>query len=564
MLRSLSINNIALIKSQFIELCDGFNVLSGETGAGKSIIVDCLMLIMGAKFDKTLLRYGEDVCRVEAEFDTNPSVADLLTEYGIDTDDTTVISRKLNADGHSENRINGRSVTLSMIRKTGQCLIDICGQNEYQYLSMVSNHIKVLDSYIKAEIAQIKFDYAEKMHKLNDINKQIAELNIGTDREESLEFFKKKLSEIRKINIKENELEELETLRKKYQSSGKMLNVLNDVSDRLTQGDKSALSNIENASRLLSSITSYGNNFTQLHKRLESVAIELDDISDCVENELSELNFTEDDIDEIEDRLYKVRELIRKYGSYDGVCSKAKYFENKIDFLENADDLFEQYSKQRQSIVDEMYSLACRLSEIRKNAAVKFEKAVLTELSDLGMPDSEFKIMFKDLPAKSNCLSKFVENGLDEAEFYLSPNKGQPLKPLVKIISGGEQSRLMLALKVIAGKADNIQTLVFDEVDVGVSGKIGLEVAKKLAVLSREHQVLCVTHLPQIAAMADNNYFISKETQNKTTITNVKILSCDEQIEEISRLSGTKDISSQSFAGAKDMKVWSNSYKNSL
>lgn len=564
MLRSLSINNIALIKSQFIEFCDGFNVLSGETGAGKSIIVDCLMLILGAKFDKTLLRYGEENCRVEAEFDTNQTVINLLNEYGIDADETTVISRKLNVDGRSENRINGRSVTLSMIRKVGQNLIDICGQNEYQYLSTISNHIKVLDTYIKSEITQIKSDYTTKIRELNELNKQIDELNIGTDREESIEFFQKRLNEIQKVDIKENELDELEALRKKYLSSGKILNVLNEVSEHLVQGDNNAVANIESASKLLSSITSYSDSFVQLAERLESVAIELDDISDSVENELSELNFTEKDIDDIEDRLHKVRELIRKYGSYEGVCEKTKYFESKINFLENADDLFDQYSRQREAIVDKLYSLSCQLSDIRKKAAAKFEKSVMNELADLGMPNSEFKIMFNDLPNKSNSLSKFGENGLDEVEFYLSPNIGQPLKPLVKIISGGEQSRLMLALKVIAGKADNIQTLVFDEIDVGISGKMGLEVAKKLAVLSHEHQVLCVTHLPQIAAMADNNYFISKSIQDNSTITDVKLLNYSEQIEEISRLSGTKDISSQSLTGAEDMKKWSNAYKNNL
>jgi len=564
MLRSLHIKNIALISSQDFEFCDGFNVLSGETGAGKSIIVDSLMLVMGGKFDKTLIRYGESFARVEAEFDTTKAVEELLAELDIDVDDVTVITRKITQEGRSENRINGRIVTLSMIKQVASLLVDICGQHEYQYLSSISNHIKLLDYYVRHSTEDLLIQYRTILSEFKEIKAKLIEVGSLKERDENVEFLRKQLNEINKVNLKEGEEDELLALRKKYQYSEKILNALSEAGSILSDDNDSAISKLISASKILSSISQYDEEYSVLSGRMESLIIELEDISETVSDKLNELDFDNDDIDELENRLAKIKELTRKYGSVDGALEYAKKLEEKISFLENADDLIEEYSLKKNKLLSKLYGLAANISDIRRKGACAFEQNVVKELSDLGMEHSQFKVVFADLPDLQSSENKFTSNGLDNIEFYLSPNVGQPLLPLTKIISGGEQSRLMLALKVIAGETDVIPTLIFDEIDVGISGKVGLEVAKKMAKISFTHQVLCVTHLAQIAAMADANYFISKSVVGDQTITSVEFLGQLGQYDEIARLSGWKDISDNAVESAKQMKEWSTAYKDEL
>ena len=535
-------------------------MLSGETGAGKSIIVDSLMLMLGGKFDRVLLRYGEETCRVEAEFDTTDRVRAYLESIDIEPDDITVITRKLSAEGRSESRINGRAVTLSSIHEIGGMLLDICGQNEYQFLGSSANHIKVLDGFNK-EIDGFFPEYLQTLKSLREINKKLEEIKDSEDRAENIDFLKRKLFEIEKSKIIDGELEQLEEKRKILRYSEKIVSAIDTASENLSGDKKSALSSMETALKALGTLVSYGDVYSSVTERLNSAMIEVEDICDTLE-ELSEKTSTGDDnLEQIEDRIYKVRELMRKYGSFEALQAKRAEYKEKIHFLENADALYDELTDKKRLLTEKAYRLAAEISESRKNSAKKFEVAVMQELHDLGMENSIFKVIFNEFPDKEECEKKFSSNGLDEAEFYLSPNAGQPLKPLIKIISGGEQSRLMLALKVIAGNTDDIPSLVFDEIDTGISGKIGLEVAKKLAVLSSSHQILCVTHLPQIAAMADKNFFISKKTREGNTFTDVNELNYDEIIGEIARLSGGKDISLQAESAAADMKEWSNKFK---
>ena len=564
MLRTLYIKNIALITTQTFEFDAGFNVLSGETGAGKSIIVDSLMLILGSKFDKNLIRYGEEFARVEAEFDTTPEVEKLLAELDIDVEDTTVITRKITALGKSENRINGRTVTLSAIKEIGNLLVDICGQNEFQYLSNVSNHIKLLDYFVRSDIQDPLAKYRENLSKLKEINKKLNEIGEIKDRDENIEFLKKQLRTIQKADVKEGEEEELLALKKKYQYSEKIQNALKECDQVLSGANLNALALVEEGSRFLSSISAYDEEYGQLSDRLESVLTEIEDISETVADKLGEFDFSASDVDELEDRLAKIKELTRKYGSVDGIKRKEKELEEKISFLENSDALYEGLTIDKNKLVKDLYALAVSISNFRRKGAKIFEQKVLRELADLGMSNSAFEIVFDEIPTLETAEKSFTSNGLDSVEFYLSPNVGQPLKPLTKIISGGEQSRFMLAIKVVSGDTDYVPTLIFDEIDVGISGKIGLEVAKKMATISTSHQVLSVTHLPQICAMADQNYFISKSAQNGTTVTSVTLLDYDGQVDEIARLSGSKDISDRSTDSAKEMKEWANNYKIAL
>lgn len=564
MLRSVYINNIALIKSQTLDFCDGFNVLSGETGAGKSIIVDSLSLILGGKFDRILMRYGESVSRVEAVFDTTDRAKEILDCLDIEADDVTVITRKASSDGKTENRINGRTVTLSSIKQLGAVLLDICGQNEYQFLSSVGNHLKVVDSYSTENVAAKRIEIASILSEIRKINAKLDEIKDGEERADNIDFLKRKLNEIDKIKTYDGELEELEEKRRVYRASGKIIEALNEAKKNMSGGSESIIGKLQNTIRAMSSVSDIGEEFFQLNERLKSTLIELEDISDAIDASLDNTDVTESDIDQLEDRLHKVRELIRKYGDYNGIRNKRDELADKINFLENADELFDELEIEKKNLLKKAYDIAVKLSDIRKATAKKLEVAVMRELGDLGMANAVFKVMFEDLPKPADCEDYFTSSGLDKVEFYLSPNAGQPLKPLTKIISGGEQSRLMLALKVISGNSDGIPSLVFDEIDTGISGKIGLEVAKKLAVLSRNHQVLCVTHLPQIAAMADKNFFIEKNTTNGETVTNVSELDRVSAVEEIARLSGGKDISQSARTNAEEMKNWSDKYKTEL
>lgn len=564
MLRSVYINNIALIKSQTLDFCDGFNVLSGETGAGKSIIVDSLSLILGGKFDRILMRYGESVSRVEAVFDTTDRAKEILDCLDIEADDVTVITRKASSDGKTENRINGRTVTLSSIKQLGAVLLDICGQNEYQFLSSVGNHLKVVDSYSTENVAAKRIEIASILSEIRKINAKLDEIKDGEERADNIDFLKRKLNEIDKIKTYDGELDELEEKRRVYRASGKIIEALNEAENNMSGGSESIIGKLQNTIRAMSSVSDIGEEFFQLNERLKSTLIELEDISDAIDASLDNTDVTESDIDKLEDRLHKVRELIRKYGDYNGIRNKRDELADKIIFLENADELFDELEAEKKNLLKKAYDIAVKLSDVRKATAKKLEVAVMRELGDLGMANAVFKVMFEDLPKPADCEDYFTSSGLDKVEFYLSPNAGQPLKPLTKIISGGEQSRLMLALKVISGNSDGIPSLVFDEIDTGISGKIGLEVAKKLAVLSRNHQVLCVTHLPQIAAMADKNFFIEKNTTNGETVTNVSELDRVSAVEEIARLSGGKDISQSARTNAEEMKNWSDKYKTEL
>ncbi len=564
MLRSIYINNIALIKSQTLEFCDGFNVLSGETGAGKSIIVDSLSLMLGEKFDKVLMRYGETVSRVEAVFDTTDRAREILSELDVDAEDLTIITRKVSDSGKSENRINGRTVTLSAVKQLGSALLDICGQNEYQFLGSVGNHIKVLDAFSDGIIVELKTKLGGYLSELRLIEQKLDEIKDSEERADNIDFLKRKLNEIDKVKIYDGELEELEEKRRIYRSSGKIIEALSAAQNEMSAGSDSLIGKLQGATRALSSISDLGEGYSDLVGRLQSSLIELEDISDSIDEELESMDVRESDIDALEERIHKVRELIRKYGDYEGVSRKRAELDEKISFLENAEQLYDELNKNKRDLIKKSYDVSVKMSEIRKDSAKKLEKAVMSELNDLGMQNAEFMVNFAPIPSLVDCDGAFTSSGLDKVEFYLSPNAGQPLKPLTKIISGGEQSRLMLALKVISGNSDMIPSLVFDEIDTGISGKIGLEVAKKLALLSRSHQVLCVTHLPQIAAMADKNYFISKSSVDGQTLTDVKQLDFAQTVEEIARLSGGKDISQSAQTNAEEMKNWSENFKRQL
>lgn len=566
MLSKLTINNVALISKLELDFCNHLNILSGETGAGKSIIVDSLMLLLGARYDKSLLSYGETFGFVEGVFITNESIKKSMKGLGIEEDELLIINRKFFDDSKTEIRINGRMVTTAMLKQLMTTVVDIYGQNEYQSLIKQSEHIKILDYYVKHSTIKILEKLSLEYQNYTNIKKEIAELGDLSQRERNIDMLKFQLDEINNANIQKNEEEELLDLRKKILSVEKINSAFTTLIECLEGNEdiSSAQTLISTAYHALSPITALNSDYEELHTRLDSISIELTDIIACATNELSSLNFDLSDLDKLEKRLDIIKLLKKKYGNFDKMLQFKENSEELLYKLENSTVIYDKLVSQKLDSIKVIHAYCCELSNIRREGAIKLEENIVNELSQLGMNESKFKIIFEPIPPLEICENRLSANGFDCLEFYLSPNAGQPLKPLLKIISGGEMSRFMLALKVISSETDDIPTLIFDEIDTGISGAVGQAVAKKLARISRKHQILCVTHLPQIASMADNHYFIAKEIKNGNTSTGVKQLSREEMIEEVSRLSGGKDISAQSHLNALEMKNWSDEYKISL
>lgn len=566
MLVKLTIHNIALISGLELEFCDRLNILSGETGAGKSIIVDGLMLLLGARYDKTLLRYGEKSGFVEGVFDLTDKAAAVLADLGIEGDEALIVNRRFTEEGRNEIRVNGRIATTSMLKSIMSALVDIYGQNEYQSLTDVNEHLRILDYYARADERELKPQLKETYARYRETVRQLKSLGNLSEREKNIDILKYQIEEIESAAVKPDEEAALNERRKLIAGAERICSALGTVANDLSEAEEfqSVSSLIGDALGALGSISSLTDAYAELYERLNSAAIEIDDIAETVVSALDDMNFDEKEIDAVEKRYDLLSSLKRKYGPYDKMVKYLAEAKDELYRLENCAELYENLSAEKERLVKELYDLSIRLHTVRAAGAQALAARVKEELAELGMKDSEFEVRFSALPPLEDCESVLSANGLERAEFYLSPNLGQPLKPLVKIISGGEMSRFMLALKVITSETDDIPTLIFDEVDTGISGLIGQAVAKKLARISRSHQVLCVTHLPQIASMADNHYYIEKSAEGGAAVTTVRLLGNAETIEEISRLSGSKDISSATYKNAEEMKEWSEAYKLSI
>lgn len=565
MIRSLTVKNFALASSLSLEFGEKLNILSGETGAGKSILIDCIMLLTGGKYDKTMLRYGTESGFVEGVFSLNDNEKTAFADYIDEGDDEIIITRRFNADGRNDIKLNGRTLTLSQLKRLGTTLVDVCGQNEHQSLAIVANHIKTVDYFARKSVSEPLDKLAAAVGEYREVVRDLDSIGDAAKRERDLDVYKFRLAEIDKANVKEGEEEELVSARKKLLSAEKVRSALSDSVNALGEDEEGNVAELlSRALRSLQSVSQYDEKYAVWAERIRSVAVEADDILSEIEDETDSLDFSDDSLDKIEKRLEIVRNITRKYGDVKAVAAFRADLLQKIDDIENADEKYEKLVKRKNELLKTVYSLSKEISSARKAAAEKMEKSVMAELGELGMPQAVFKVVFSEFPIEENC-EKFVSpKGMDEAEFYLGPNLGQPLKPLVKIISGGELSRLMLALKVVSSGEDDVPTVIFDEIDTGISGKVGQEVAKKLARLSHLHQLLCVTHLPQIAAMADTHFYIDKYTDGGQTYTRVRELGNEEQISEIARLSGGRDITAQAETNAAELKEWCNKYKSSL
>lgn len=562
MLSQLSIENIALIDKLELTLSNGLNVLSGETGAGKSIIIDSLNFVLGERADKSLIRYGTDQAVVQAVFEDylTQSVKEYLDDLGIDAEDVLILRRKMTVDGKNECRINGRISTLSILKGLTEMLVDIHGQHEHQSLLKSSNHIKLLDDMGENAVENAKEKVAKTHKKYVSLKNEFAKFGDASERERKLDVLTYQIEEIEKADVKDGEEEELLAQRKRIRNMEKIISALSDAKRILDGYDSTSVSaSIKNCSSLLNSISSYDDQITPLTDRLDSAKVEIADISDTLEDMLERLDFDARSAEKIEERLELVRTILHKYGgNWDAM---QKFYQNaseEANMLANASETVQKLEKEIESARKELVDDAQNLASLRQKVAKKFEKDITKELCDLGMSGSTFKVDIQTTDEPD----EISANGADSVEFLISPNAGEPLKPLAKIISGGEMSRFMLAFKNIVAGIDSIGTMVFDEIDTGISGNISAVVSEKMCNISRNRQVIAVTHMPSLAAMADSHYLIAKSTQNGKTLTHVDLL--EDDTDEVARLIGGNDYSKYAVPHAHEMKAWAQRYKEGI
>ena len=542
MLTSLSVKNIALIDSLEVEFSKGLNVLSGETGAGKSIIIDSINFVLGKRADKSLIRYGEEQASVTAFFDISSSdkAKDILNEFDIDIEDELMIKRTMTIDGKNSCNINGQKVTLAMLKQLTSTLVDIYGQNDSNFILNPDSHLDILDDYGYAKIGKLKEKQSEIYKLFKDTCQKLKEYGSFSDVAKNIDLYEYQINEIKEANIQDGEEEELMAIRHKMNNSQSVISSLSQAFESINgdQLDTNIISLISNAISELNKVSEYDDRIEDLINRLDSAKIDLKDVAATVEEIADESEFDPERLAQIEERISQIRLIKRKYGStVEEINEYLESVQEKYDFLNGGEEKIKDLEIDKVNYLKAMYNNAVALSKARKEVANELSLKIEKELQELGMKDAKFVASFNEIP-DIDSLESVPENGLDEMQFMFSANKGQPVRELTKIISGGELSRFTLALKNTIANLDGINTMIFDEIDSGISGHIAQVVAEKLYSISKDRQVLAITHLPQLAAMADTNYLIEKSSDDKTTKTSLNILDKDSLVNEIIRLIG--------------------------
>ena len=566
MLNKLIIKNIALIESAEISFSQGFNVLSGETGSGKSVIIESLNFVLGAKADRTFIRSGADECYVCAEFDVSDCdfSDELFEEIDAEREEILIITRKFSLAGKNSIKINGVNVTAGMLRKFTARLVDVHGQSDHFELLSTVNQLKLLDKFggeeidsLKKNIKNLYENYKENSEKLKNLGREESERLVRLD---ILNF---QISEIENLGLKENEEEELIQLRDKLLHQQKIIGALNAVKSAIND-EGGANDILANALRVIATVASLGKEYSDFYERFQNAYSELSDIADCADTFIDSFDYTDYDADSVEERLDKIKTLKRKYGnSYSEINDFYKRALEEREKLENFNEIAAELLVSVEKIKKDLYEKYSFLSESRRKYGKIFSENVLKELKELAMNNANFEIKFSDKPGFENC--KFDSaNGFDNIDFMFSANLGEPLKPLSNVISGGEMSRFMLSVKAQTAKFNDISTFIFDEIDAGISGKVARVVAEKLCRISRSVQVIAISHLPQIASFADNNLYIFKNESGETTYTGVKNLDENGKVVEVARLVGGSAENESAVALAKSLINEANRYKSAI
>ena len=538
MLIQLSVENIAIIEKLTIELENGLNILTGETGAGKSILIDAVNALLGSRISRELIRTGENKARVEAIFQAPSTLTDVLNSMGIDNQDdgTLVICRQFFSTGRNICRVNGNLVTVSQLKEIGEYLIDIHGQNDNQSLLRNKNQVEYIDNYSGSKLLLVKEEYRNSLAEFRSIDKKIDQLKAMEKERARLEdLYKYQVNEIVGARLKMGEDEELLQQSNILSNAEEIIEALNNTYFSLIGEDGVAIGafeQIQRAQAAIDDITDFAPTFGQISESLVDIVDKIEEIAREIRNSREQVNYDPDLQQEVEERLALIESLKRKYGnSVEEIIEYGEKAQLKLDEVTDTEAHLTELSKKKKELDRILYSKASEIHKMRVEASETLKIKVTRELKDLEMPEAEFSVDIRFDESKS-----YHDDGLDKIEFLISPNPGEGLKPLNKIASGGEMSRIMLAIKRILADVDEIDVLIFDEIDTGVSGRAALKVGKKLLEISANHQVICVTHDAQIASLANAHYKISKESKGRRTLAQVDKLKGADREEEVARL----------------------------
>ena len=559
MLVHLHVRNLALIEDIEVEFGPGLNILTGETGAGKSILLGSMQLILGGRSAKDMIRTGASNALVELLFQVeNPRAEASLRELGVETSEGQVLLTRKLMDGRSINKINGETCTVAQMKAAASCLLDIHGQHEHQSLLYQDKQLEILDIYGKEEIFPAKEKVQTAYKKYRDCKRQLDELDIDEEqRNRERAFLEFEINEIESAQLVSGEDEELEKRYRKLNNGRKILETLQGVRD-LTgyESGQGAGESVGNAVREISRVTEYDAQLDSMASALQEIDGLLNDFNRELASYVDDLNFDDEAFYETEKRLDTINGLKAKYGrtieDIQEYCLKQK---QKLENLDKYEERFHEAEENLKKSREELETVSHKLSVIRQKYSQMLTDKITEGLKDLNFLDVQFQITFRRR-------KDYTAGGFDDIEYEISTNPGESLKPLGKIVSGGELSRIMLAIKAILADRDQIETLIFDEIDTGISGRTAQKVSEKMALIGRCHQVLCITHLPQIAAMADTHFEIEKHQKDNETITEIHPLEGDDSVRELARLLGGAELTQAVFDNAKEMKELAQVHKN--
>ncbi|NCU16772.1 DNA repair protein RecN [Pallidibacillus pasinlerensis] len=560
MLAEVAIKNFAIIESVTVSFQKGFTVLTGETGAGKSIIIDAIHLLVGGRGSSDFVRHGADKAEIDGLFlidDDHPAI-DKCSEFGIEIEEgMLLLKRDIYPTGKSVCRVNGKLVTITILREIGRTLVDIHGQHDNQEMLNEKSHIHLLDEFGGETIKNALNEYQAIYREYTKVKKDLASLNENEQMmAQRLDLLKFQLNEITAAELKIGEDEELLAEKKKLSNFEKLFTSLTTTYEAL-QGEQKGLDWLGLALTNLEEAQTVDEDLKEMHDVVSNSYYQIEDIVHTLRDKLDELEYDPNRLYEIENRLNIINQMKRKYGeSIESILEYCAKIDEEIEMITNRESHIETLNKKLQSIEKDLLVEANNLTTLRKKVAKKLTDSIHKQLKDLYMDKTVFEVNFFE---EENV--EFRPNGIDQIEFYLSTNPGEPLKPLAKIASGGELSRIMLALKTIFSQHQGVTSIIFDEVDTGVSGRVAQAIAEKIYSISVNSQVLSITHLPQVAALCDHHFFISKEIKDDRTLTSVKVLSEQERIEEIARMISGTHITSATEEHAKELLELASQFK---
>ena len=545
MLSLLHIENIAVIDRADISFDRGFNVLTGETGAGKSIVIDAISAILGERAYRDMIRTGTNKASVRAIFTDVPQLS-WFADNGVEYDPETVIQREIHLDGKNICRVNGSLISVSILRKLGTQLINIHGQHDSATLFDEENHLSFLDAFGDNE--DLREAYAEKYEAVAKLRREIDKMTMDeSEKLRRMETLRYQIAEIEKAELEIGEDEALEERRKILQNAEKLSNGMDTAVECLYGGESDGAAGLlAQAEYALARLAKFSDSFAAIHERVSDLMYQVQDVAEEVRDARDDLSYSADELDQIESRLDVIHKLRRKYGvTCEDILAYLDKAKKELDDIEFADDHLERLKKKLKKAEQEAWDAARDLRKNRQETAVSMSERILTELAQLDMPRVQFACQFEETDLSAN--------GADTVAFYMSANAGEALKPMSKVASGGELARIMLAMKNVLAEKDQVNTLIFDEVDTGVSGRAAQKVAEKLRSVAAHKQVLCVTHLPQLAALATTHLLIAKSEREGRTYTTVTPLDIEGRKKELARIIGGTNITETTLKSAEEM-----------